>query len=54
LASSREGFEYHLLILVISAALLVVGGGKWAIGSLIARSLARQAEPAPARLRHAA
>jgi putative oxidoreductase len=49
-----EGFEYHLLVLGMSAALLVAGGGKWALDSVIARWLARRDEPAPARLRQAA
>ncbi|HEV2173213.1 MAG TPA: DoxX family protein, partial [Nitrospira sp.] len=26
-----EGFEYHLLVIGIAAALLVTGGGKWSI-----------------------
>jgi putative oxidoreductase len=34
-----EGFEYHLLVIAISAALLITGGGKWALDSLIARRL---------------
>lgn len=32
-----EGFEYHLLVIAISAALLITGGGKWSIDGLIAR-----------------
>ncbi|MDC8448227.1 MAG: DoxX family protein [Nitrospira sp.] len=34
-----EGFEYHLLVIAMSAALLVMGGGKWALDSVIARRL---------------
>jgi putative oxidoreductase len=26
-----EGYEYHLLVIGIAAALLVTGGGKWSI-----------------------
>ena len=36
-----EGFEYHLLVIAISAALLATGGGKWSVDALIARWLAR-------------
>lgn len=32
-----EGFEYHLLVLGISAALVVSGGGRWAMDTLLAR-----------------
>lgn len=49
-----EGFEYHLLVLGMSAALLVAGGGKWAVDRFIARWLTRDGEPAPVHLRHAA
>jgi putative oxidoreductase len=50
-----EGFEYHLLVLGMSAALLVAGGGKWAVDALIARSLNRRNdEPARAHMRRAA
>lgn len=34
-----EGFEYHLLAIAMSAALVVIGGGKWAVDSVIARWL---------------
>jgi putative oxidoreductase len=34
---SGEGFEYHLLVLGISAALVISGGGRWAIDTLLAR-----------------
>ena len=34
---SGEGFEYHLLVIGMSLALLVVGGGKWALDGVIAR-----------------
>jgi putative oxidoreductase len=32
-----EGFEYHLLVIGMSAALVVAGGGKWSVDGLIAR-----------------
>lgn len=34
-----EGFEYHLLVIGMSAALLIAGGGKWSIDGVIARWL---------------
>lgn len=37
-----EGFEYHLLVIGMSAALLIVGGGKWSVDALIARWIANQ------------
>ena len=43
-----EGFEFHLLVIGMSLALLVVGGGKWALDGVIARWLGeRAASPAP-------
>ena len=35
-----EGFEYHLLVIGIGAALLIAGGGRWSLDAVIARSLA--------------
>lgn len=32
-----EGFEFHLLVIGMSAALLIAGGGKWSVDGLIAR-----------------
>jgi putative oxidoreductase len=32
-----EGFEYHLLVIGMSIALLIAGGGRWSIDGLIAR-----------------
>jgi putative oxidoreductase len=32
-----EGFEYHLLVIGMSAALFIAGGGKWSVDGLIAR-----------------
>lgn len=34
-----EGFEYHLLVIAIGAALLITGGGKWSVDSVIAERL---------------
>lgn len=34
-----EGFEYHLLVIGISVALLVTGGGKWSLDRLISHKL---------------
>lgn len=34
-----EGFEFHLLAIAISAALVIIGGGKWALGGVIYRLL---------------
>ncbi|MBL8036870.1 DoxX family protein [Nitrospira sp. CMX1] len=34
-----EGFEYHLLVIAMSAALVVSGGGRWALDNVIARWL---------------
>lgn len=35
-----EGFEYHLLVIGISAALMIIGGGKWSVDGVIAKRLA--------------
>lgn len=32
-----EGFEYHLLAIAIALALIIQGGGKWSVDSLLAR-----------------
>ncbi len=34
-----EGFEYHLLVIAICAALIITGGGKWSVDSVIAEKL---------------
>ena len=34
-----EGFEFHVLAIAMGAALVVVGGGKWALDGVIARRL---------------
>ena len=36
-----EGFEYHLLVIAMSAALIAIGGGKWALDGVIAGWLER-------------
>jgi putative oxidoreductase len=41
-----EGFEYHLLMIGMSAALIATGGGKWAVDNVVARWLARGQRPA--------
>ena len=33
-----EGFEYHLLVLGITLALLIAGGGKWSIDAALSHS----------------
>ena len=38
-----EGFEYHLLVIGMSLALLVVGGGKWSLDGVLARWLGERA-----------
>jgi putative oxidoreductase len=42
-----EGFEYHLLVIGMSVALLIAGGGKWSIDGLIARWRSTAAEREP-------
>lgn len=37
-----EGFEYHLLVIGMSLALLIAGGGKWSVDELISRRLTGQ------------
>jgi len=47
-----EGFEFHLLVIGMSLALVVTGGGKWALDSVIARWMQdkkRVVTPAAAR-----
>lgn len=36
-----EGFEYHLLVIAIAAALFLAGGGKWSADRIIAEKLNR-------------
>lgn len=49
-----EGFEYHLLVIAMSAALAIIGGGKWALDGLIARWLERGKGASEQSLRRAA
>jgi putative oxidoreductase len=37
-----EGFEFHLLVIAMSAALIVIGGGKWSVDGIIARLFERR------------
>ncbi|MBS0169558.1 MAG: DoxX family protein [Nitrospira sp.] len=46
-----EGFEYHLLVIGMSLALLVVGGGKWSLDGLIARWFGERAKIQPSESR---
>jgi putative oxidoreductase len=39
-----EGFEYHLLVIGMSAALVLTGGGAWSLDRVIARWLASDPE----------
>jgi putative oxidoreductase len=48
-----EGFEYHLLVIGMSAALTLSGGGAWALDRIIARWLAGEQEYAARPLREA-
>jgi putative oxidoreductase len=34
-----EGFEYHLLVLGMSVALMIAGGGRWSVDGAIAKKL---------------
>ena len=34
-----EGFEYHLLVIAICAALVIIGAGKWSVDGVIAKKL---------------
>ena len=49
-----EGFEYHLLVIAMSAALVIAGGGKWALDSLIARWLEEHEKTSQPPVRKAA
>ena len=48
-----EGFEYHLLVIGMSLALLVIGGGKWSLDSVIARWFGERAAAPVAKAREA-
>ncbi|MGH7206000.1 MAG: DoxX family protein [Nitrospiraceae bacterium] len=34
-----EGYEYHLLVIAMSAALILTGAGKWSVDGVIAKQL---------------
>ena len=44
-AQGGEGFEFHLLVLGIAAALVVAGGGRWSLDRLVSRTLPSAAKP---------
>jgi putative oxidoreductase len=46
-----EGVEYHILMAALAVGVMIQGGGKWALDSLIYRGLAKEklAEAAPVR-----
>ncbi len=48
-----EGFEFHLLVIGMSLALLVTGGGKWSLDGLIARRLGESVASPPSKAREA-
>jgi len=41
-AQKGEGFEYHLLALGLALIVIVAGGGKWSIDSLLSRALTQE------------
>ena len=41
-AQKGEGFEYHLLALGLALIVIVAGGGKWSIDSLLSRVLTQE------------
>lgn len=49
-----EGYEYHLLVIAMSAALMLIGGGKWSIDGLIAQYLGEPASAPAAEPRKSA
>lgn len=49
-----EGFEYHLLVMAMSLALLIAGAGKWSVDGWIARRLGAQRAPVVPKVREAA
>jgi putative oxidoreductase len=48
-----EGFEYHLLVIGMSAALVLTGGGAWSLDRILARWLAAEPEYTVPRIREA-
>jgi len=49
-----EGFEFHLLVMALSTALVVIGGGKWSVDGMIARLFERREINPPRRMSKAA
>lgn len=49
-----EGFEFHLLVIAMSLALLIVGAGKWSVDGWIARRLGAQTPVRTPKVREAA
>jgi putative oxidoreductase len=48
-----EGFEYHLLVIGMSAALVLTGAGAWSLDRVIARWFGAERNYAPRALREA-
>jgi putative oxidoreductase len=48
-----EGFEYHLLVIGMSAALVLTGGGAWSLDRVIARWFGGERDYAQGSLRQA-
>ncbi|GMV49012.1 MAG: hypothetical protein NBKEAIPA_00086 [Nitrospirae bacterium] len=48
-----EGFEFHLLVIAMSLALLVIGGGKWSLDGLIAKWLGERTTTPTSKAREA-
>lgn len=48
-----EGFEYHLLVIGMSAALVLTGGGAWSLDRVLARWFSREPEYAVRPLQEA-
>ena len=36
---SGEGFEYHILVIAITFALMIKGGGRWSVDSFLAKKM---------------
>jgi putative oxidoreductase len=42
-----EGFEYHLLVIAISAGLIILGSGKWSVDRLLQKNNSGKKIPEP-------
>lgn len=49
-----EGFEFHLLVVAMSAALVVIGGGKWSVDGVMAAWLEKRKSVPEESVRRAA